>query len=110
MKGTAVLDEGVAEECVRVVQDKYEDSETVVTCTRSDRWVRVGVALHHRSALSNFLIAVELDRLSEVRQESPRVCNESREQAGETLQGWRHASEKKGMKVRFLGSGEMETD
>ncbi|KAK3532898.1 hypothetical protein QTP70_002251 [Hemibagrus guttatus] len=76
---------GVAEKYVRVVQDMYERSRTVVRC------------------------AVVMDQLSEeVRQESPWtmmfaddivICSESREQAEENLERWRFALERKGMKV-----------
>ncbi|KAK3571496.1 hypothetical protein QTP86_012841 [Hemibagrus guttatus] len=70
---------GVAEKYVRVVQDMYERSRTVVRC------------------------AVE-----EVRQESPCtmmfaddivICSESREQVEENLERWRFALERRGMKV-----------
>ncbi|KAK3519169.1 hypothetical protein QTP70_019997 [Hemibagrus guttatus] len=73
---------GVAEKYVRVVQDMYERSRTVVRC------------------------AVVMDQLSEeVRQESPWtmmfaddivIC---REQVEENLERWRFALERRGMKV-----------
>ncbi|KAK3525774.1 hypothetical protein QTP70_007536 [Hemibagrus guttatus] len=76
---------GVAEKYVRVVQDMYEMSRTVVRC------------------------AVVMDQLSEeVRQESPwtmmfaddiMICSESREQVEENLERWRFALERRGMKV-----------
>ncbi|KAK3517557.1 hypothetical protein QTP70_012543 [Hemibagrus guttatus] len=76
---------GVAEKYVRVVQDTYERSRTVVRC------------------------AVVMDQLSEeVRQESPWtmmfaddivICSESREQVEENLEMWRFALERRGMKV-----------
>ncbi|KAK3532018.1 hypothetical protein QTP86_003491 [Hemibagrus guttatus] len=76
---------GVAEKYVRVVQDMYERSRTVVRC------------------------AVVMDQLSEeVRQESPWtmmfaddivICSESREQVKENLERWRFALERRGMKV-----------
>ncbi|KAK3532159.1 hypothetical protein QTP86_009023 [Hemibagrus guttatus] len=76
---------GVAEKYVRVVQDMYERSRTVVRCT------------------------VVMDQLSEeVRQESPWtmmfaddivICSESREQVEENLERWRFALERRGMKV-----------
>ncbi|KAK3524760.1 hypothetical protein QTP86_002555 [Hemibagrus guttatus] len=76
---------GVAEKYVRVVQDMYERSRTVVRC------------------------AVVMDQLSEeVRQESPWtmmfaddivICGESREQVEENLERWRFALERRGMKV-----------
>ncbi|KAK3572845.1 hypothetical protein QTP86_008260 [Hemibagrus guttatus] len=76
---------GAAEKYVRVVQDMYEGSRTVVRC------------------------AVVMDQLSEeVRQESPWtmmfaddivICSESREQVEENLERWRFAMERGGMKV-----------
>ncbi|KAK3516019.1 hypothetical protein QTP70_001839 [Hemibagrus guttatus] len=76
---------GVAEKYVRVVQDMYERSRTVVRC------------------------AVVMDQLSEeVRQEFPWtmmfaddivICSESREQVEENLERWRFALERRGMKV-----------
>ncbi|KAK3565550.1 hypothetical protein QTP86_011915 [Hemibagrus guttatus] len=76
---------GVAEKYVRVVQDMYERSRTVVRC------------------------AVVMDQLSEeVRQESPWtmmfaddivICSESMEQVEENLERWRFALERRGMKV-----------
>ncbi|KAK3510389.1 hypothetical protein QTP70_005861 [Hemibagrus guttatus] len=76
---------GVAGKYVRVVQDMYERSRTVVRC------------------------AVVMDQLSEeVRQESPWtmmfaddivICSESREQVEENLERWRFALERRGMKV-----------
>ncbi|KAK3546868.1 hypothetical protein QTP86_003764 [Hemibagrus guttatus] len=75
---------GVAEKYVRVVQDMYERSRTVVRC------------------------AVVMDQLSEeVRQESPWtmmfaddivICSESREQVEENLERWRFVLERRGMK------------
>ncbi|KAK3537369.1 hypothetical protein QTP70_008822 [Hemibagrus guttatus] len=84
---------GVAEKYVRVVQDIYERSRTVVRC------------------------AVVMDQLSEeVRQESPwtmmfaddiAICSESREQVEENLERWRFALERRGMKVsRIQSNGE----
>ncbi|KAK3554289.1 hypothetical protein QTP70_020155 [Hemibagrus guttatus] len=84
---------GVAEKYVRVVQDMYERTRTVVRC------------------------AVVMDQLSEeVRQESPWtmmfaddivICSESREQVEENLERWRFALERRGMKVsRIQSNGE----
>ncbi|KAK3559018.1 hypothetical protein QTP86_000025 [Hemibagrus guttatus] len=82
---------GVAEKYVRVVQDMYERSRTVVRCAvgQTEKF-KVEVGLHQGSALSPFLFAIVMDQLSEeVRQESPWtmmfaddivICSESREQ------------------------------
>ncbi|KAK3509598.1 hypothetical protein QTP70_006792 [Hemibagrus guttatus] len=101
---------GVAEKYVRVVQDMYERSRTVVKCAvgQTEKF-KVEVGLHQGSALSPFLFAIVMDQLSEeVRQESPWtmmfaddivICSESREQVEENLERWRFALERRGMKV-----------
>ncbi|MCJ8748318.1 hypothetical protein PDJAM_G00163480 [Pangasius djambal] len=101
---------GVAEKYVRVVQDMYERSRTVVRCAVGQtEEFKVEVGLHQGSALSPFLFAMVMDQLSEeVRQESPYtkmfaddivICSESREQVEENLERWRFALERRGMKV-----------
>ncbi|KAK2920711.1 hypothetical protein Q8A73_000196 [Channa argus] len=70
---------------------------------------KVEVGLHQGSALSPFLFALVMDRLTdEVRQESPWtmmfaddivICSESREQVEENLERWRSALENRGMKL-----------
>ncbi|KAK3514359.1 hypothetical protein QTP70_015886 [Hemibagrus guttatus] len=101
---------GVAEKYVRVVQDMYERSRTVVRCAVGQtEELKVEVGLHQGSALSPFLFAIVMDQLSEeVRQESPWtmmfaddivICSESREQVEENLERWRFALERRGMKV-----------
>ncbi|KAK3511718.1 hypothetical protein QTP70_018911 [Hemibagrus guttatus] len=89
---------GVAEKYVRVVQDMYERSRTVVRCAVGQtEEFNVEVGLHQGSALSPFLFAIVMDQLSEeVRQESPWttmfaddivICSESREQVRKTWRG-----------------------
>ncbi|KAK3568353.1 hypothetical protein QTP86_004945 [Hemibagrus guttatus] len=101
---------GVAEKYVRVVQDMYERSRTVVRCAVGQtEEFKVEVGLHQGSALSHFLFAIVMDQLSEeVRQESPLtmifaddivICSESREQVEENLERWRFVLERRGMKV-----------
>ncbi|KAK3550781.1 hypothetical protein QTP70_004915 [Hemibagrus guttatus] len=101
---------GVAEKYVKVVQDMYERSRTVVRCAVGQtEEFNVEVGLHQGSALSPFLFAIVMDQLSEeVRQESPWtmmfaddivICSESREQVEENLERWRFALERRGMKV-----------
>ncbi|KAK3544385.1 hypothetical protein QTP86_010144 [Hemibagrus guttatus] len=102
---------GVAEKYVRVVQDMYERSRTVVRCAVGQtEEFKAEVGLHQGSALSPFLFAIVMDQLSEeVRQESPWtmmfaddivICSESREQVKENLERWRFVLERRGMKVR----------
>ncbi|MCJ8739511.1 hypothetical protein PDJAM_G00048000 [Pangasius djambal] len=100
---------GVAEKYVRVMQDMYERSRTVVRCAVGQtEEFKVEVGLHQGSALSPFLFAMVIDQLSELRQESPCtmmfaddivICSESREQVEENLERWRFALERRGMKV-----------
>ncbi|KAK3566076.1 hypothetical protein QTP86_025544 [Hemibagrus guttatus] len=101
---------GVAEKYVRMVQDMYERSRTVVRCAVGQTEAfNVEVGLHQGSALSPFLFAIVMDQLSEkVRQESPWtmmfaddivICSESREQVEENLERWRFVLERRGMKV-----------
>ncbi|KAK3558298.1 hypothetical protein QTP86_014684 [Hemibagrus guttatus] len=108
---------GVAEKYVRVVQDMYERSRTVVRCAVGQtEEFKVEVGLHQGSALSPFLFAIVMDQLSEeVRQESPWtmmfaddivIYSESREQVEESLERWRFALERRGMKVS-LSAGHM---
>ncbi|KAK3557345.1 hypothetical protein QTP70_026575 [Hemibagrus guttatus] len=106
---------GVTEKYVRVVQDMYERSRTVVRCAVGQtEEFKVEVGLHQVSALSPFLFAIVMDHLSEeVRQESPWtmmfaddivICNESRKQVEENLERWRFALERRGMKVSHIQS------
>lgn len=101
---------GIAEKYVRVVQDMYRGSRTVVRCAVGQtEEFKVEVGLHQGSALSPFLFAVVMDRLTdEVRQESPWtmmfaddivICSESKEQVEENLERWRFALERRGMRV-----------
>ncbi|XP_061621461.1 uncharacterized protein LOC133474126 [Phyllopteryx taeniolatus] len=101
---------GVAEKYVRIIQDMYEGSRTAVRCAVGvTEEFKVDVGLHQGSALSPFLFAVVMDRLTdEVRLESPWtmmfaddivICSESREQLEEQLERWRHALERRGMKI-----------
>ncbi|KAI5608782.1 hypothetical protein C0J50_6351 [Silurus asotus] len=72
-------------------------------------WFKVKVRLHQGSALSPFLFAVVMDRLTdEVRQKSPWtmmfaddivICGESIEQVEKSQERWRYALERRGMKV-----------
>ena len=101
---------GVAEKYVEVVKDMYEDSITTVKCAAGmTEGFRVEVGLHQGSALSPFLFAIVMDRLTdEVRQESPRtmmfaddivICCENREDLETELERWRYALERRGLKV-----------
>ena len=64
---------GIVEKYVRLVQDIYEGSKTVVRCAiGTAESFKVKVGLNQGSALSLFLFAVIMDRLrDEVRREPP---------------------------------------
>ena len=105
-----VATRGLTEKYVRAVQDMYEGCKTVVRCAVGvTEEFKVEVGLHQGSALSPFLFAMVMDRLTdEVRQESPWtmmfaddivICSESREQVEVELERWRFALERRGMKV-----------
>ena len=84
---------------MRLVQNMYEESETVVRCAvGTTRSFKVKVGLYQGSALSPFLFAVIMDRLTdEVRIEPPRmmlfadnivICEETREEVEKRLEFW----------------------
>ena len=88
---------GIVEKYVQLVQDMYEGSETVVRCavgTRESFKVKVG--LHQGSALSPFLFAVIMDRLTnEIRRKPPWmmlfadnivICEKTREEVERRLE------------------------
>ena len=101
---------GLPERYVKVIQDMYEDCVTAVRCAVGvTEGFRVEVGLHQGSALSPFLFAILMDRLTdEVRKELPWtmmfaddivICGLSKEQVEEDLEQWRNALERRGMKV-----------
>ena len=101
---------GVPECYVNAVQDMYDGCLTAVKSTVGvTEYFKVEVGLHQGSALSPFLFAVLMDRLTdEVRLESPWnmlfaddivICERSREQAEESLERWRNALERRGMRI-----------
>ena len=101
---------GVAERYVRIVQDMYENSTTAVRCSVGlSESFRVKVGLHQGSALSPFLFAMVMDRLTdEIREESPWtmmfaddivICSETRQEVETKLERWSYALESRGMRV-----------
>jgi hypothetical protein len=100
----------VPEKYVRVVQDMYDECVTAVRCAVGvTKSFQVKVGLHQGSALSPFLFAVLMDKLTEeIRQDSPWnmifaddivICERSGEQAEASLEKWRAALECRGMKI-----------
>ncbi|KAK3565305.1 hypothetical protein QTP86_005483 [Hemibagrus guttatus] len=102
---------GVAEKYVRLVQDMYERSRTVLRCAVGQtEEFKVEVGLHHGLEMSPFMFAMVVDQLSEeLRQESPCtilfaddivICIESREQVEENLERTQKCSFAGGAKTR----------
>ena len=96
----------VAEKYVKVMQDMYEDSIATVRCAVGmTEGFKVEVGLHQGSALSPFLFAMVMDRLTDkVRQESSWnmmfaddivICSESKEQVERSLERWRYTLERR---------------
>ena len=100
----------IVEKYMRLVQDVYKESKTVVRCAvGTTESFKVKVGLHQESALGSFLFAVIMNRLTdEVRREPPWtmlfaddivICKETREEVEQSLDCWRYALERIGMKV-----------
>ena len=101
---------GIVEKYVRLVQDIYKESETMVRyAVGTTESFKVKIGLHQGSVLSPFLFAVIMDRLmDEVRREplwtmlfadDIVICKETREEVERRLESWRYALERRGMKV-----------
>ena len=89
---------------------QYEGSETVVRCAvGTTEGFKVKVGLHQGSALSLFLFAVIMNRLTdEVRRDTPWtmifaddivIFEETREEVERRLESWSYALERRGIKV-----------
>ena len=102
---------GIVEKYVQLVQNMYEESETVVKCAvGTTESFKVKVGLHQGSVLSPFLFAVIMDRLTdEVRREllwkmlfadDIVICEETRKEVEQRLESWRYALERREMKIR----------
>ena len=101
---------GIMEKYVQLVQDMYEGSKTVVRCAvGTTKSFKVKVRLHQGSALSLFLFAVIMDRLTDEVRREPLwmmlfaddivICKETREEVKQRLESWRYALERREMKV-----------
>ena len=101
---------GIVEKYVQLVQDMYEGSEIVVRCAvGTTESFKIKVGLHQGSALSPFLFAVIINRLTdEVRREplwtmqfadNIVICKETRENVERRLESWKYALKRTGMKV-----------
>ena len=95
---------------MRLVQDIYEGNKTVVRCAiGTTESCKVKVGLHQQLALSPFLLAVIMDRLTDKVRREPSltmlfaddivIFEETREEVERRLEFWRYALERRGMKV-----------
>ena len=90
----------VEEKYIRIIQDMYKDSKTLVRCAAGDTdEFEVTVGLHQGSALSPFLFALIMDCMTrEVQREAPWdmlfaddvvICSETMEEVKQRLELWR---------------------
>jgi len=100
----------IAEPYVRAVQDMYKECTTAIrTAAGLTESFQVKVGLHQGSALSPFLFALIMDRLTdELREEPPWtmmfaddivLCGTSIEEVEEKTERWRQGLERRGMRV-----------
>ena len=93
---------GIVEKYVQLVQHMYEGSERVVKCAvGTTESFKVKVGLHRGSALSPFLFAVIMNRLTEEVSRKASwtmlfvndiaICEETREEVERRLESWRYA-------------------
>ena len=89
---------GMAQKYVRLVQDMHEGSETVMRCAvGTTEHFKVKVRLHQESALSPFLFAVIMDRLTDEVRREPQwtmlfdddivICEETRKEVEQRQEG-----------------------
>ena len=82
---------GIVEKYVRLVQDMYEGSKTVVGCAaETTESFKVKVGLHQGSTLSPFLFAVIMDKITDKVRREPTwtmlfaddivICKETRKE------------------------------
>ena len=101
---------GTSECYIRVIKDMYERARTAVrSAAGMTEEFGVAVGLHQGSALSPFLFAIIMDKLTEdIRTEAPWdmmfaddivLCRENKRDVEEALEIWRDALEKRGLKV-----------
>ena len=98
-------------ECyIRIIQDMYDGATTTVRSAAGlTEEFKVGVGLHQGSALSPFLFAMIIDRLTEdIRKDAPWdmlfaddivLCRQNHRELEEDLEIWRNALERRGLKV-----------
>ena len=100
-------------ECyIRIIQDMYDGATTTVRSAAGlTEEFKVGVGLHQGSALSPFLFAIIIDRLTDdIRKDAPWdmlfaddivLCKQNHRELEEDLEIWRNALERRGLKVSW---------
>ncbi|XP_047476069.1 uncharacterized protein LOC125029925 [Penaeus chinensis] len=123
-KGRTVGMYEITERYVKAVQDMYKGCRTKLRtpCGETEEF-EVTVGVHQGSALSPFLFLVILECLTkDIRRQAPWdmlfaavICTKTREEAERRLESWRHALERRGLKVNrkkteylCTGGGEKE--
>ena len=98
-------------ECyIKIIQDMYDEVTTTVRSAAGlTEKFKVGVGLHQDSALSPFLFAIIIDRLTEdIRKDAPWnmlfaddivLCRQNHRELEKDLEIWRNALKRRGLKV-----------
>ena len=98
-------------ECyIKIIQDMYDGATTTMrNAAGLTKEFKVGVGLYQGSALSPFLFAIIIDRLTEdIRKDAPWdmlfaddifLCRQNHRELEEDLEIWKNALERKGLKV-----------
>ena len=98
-------------ECyIRIIQDMYDGATTTVRSAAGlTEEFKIGVGLYQGSALSPFLFAIIIDRLTEdIRKDAPWdmlfaddivLCRQNHRELEKDLEIWRNALERRGLKV-----------
>ena len=103
---------GIAKKYVRYVKDMFKRSEILVMCAvGTTESFKVKVGLYQGSALSPFLFAVIMDRLTDEVRREPLwtmlfaddivICEEIRKEVEQRIECWRYALERREMKVSW---------
>ena len=96
--------------CIKIIQDLYDGVTTTVRSAAGlTKEFKVGVGLHQGSALSPFLFAIIVDKLTEdIKKDAPWVmlfandivlCRQNHRELEEDPEIWRNALERRGLKV-----------
>ena len=109
---------------ITIIKDMYDGATTTVrSAARLTEEFKVGVGLHQGSALSPFLFAIIMDKLTEdIRKDAPWdmlfeddivLSRENYRELEDDLEMWRNALERRGLKVsrsktKYLKAGDVD--